>query len=696
LSLSFLPHWCYESGTMNTDRSRLLPYLSASVILLLFAAANLLGVKHLWGFNFGKWFPAHGSCLILAVAALLLIPSVSQRLMSFLRRVSTAIVKNRSLRIAFPVLVSAALLPLFLSLNATIDLLGDATLRLNQIRKGQYLLTTEMLDFLLHAVLYKWVFAPLGMEASRCYHVVSAACGVVFVHGAFRLAIYLRPDQALINFLLLISSGITVLFFGYIESYSLIAALLPFIVLSALKAIDGKAGRAGFVLWFVTAGLVHSVSAIILAGALAVILFLPQRAGKKQNRRLSRLLWLGLVFVLILAYAARAFDLMGIDHFLLAPLGREGKQLGLIDSRHWWNLLNWLLLSALPFLFLAPVLLLMKRRDNTSPDGADRRILLATWIAVPSLVFIFLFNAQLGGVRDWDLFSLPAFLLLPVALIVYYAAHGRSLPRWIGSVIVISLFVTASFAVLNSSIVRAADRFTEAIAVSRFKNQYWEYLNLLDHADRFEEIGHRGPEFAAMAWKQPPNCKVDSLRILDRIHRRFLYDKKAGLILDRVSRVLGIDSTDLSAHLLLAEYYTSVGMPKKEQSALARRLAHLFPENAVAISRAGGILLGLGDLASGAPLITRAFHLDSTNLIVLVNYSALLFEPANYERCIELLNRATAMYPESFRAHYHFALMLAQAGKIDRAREHLHRAERLQASASDSLKYTTLRKRLAR
>ncbi|MCK4626623.1 MAG: hypothetical protein KAV00_14995 [Phycisphaerae bacterium] len=680
---------------MNTDRSRLLPYLSASLILLIFAAANLLGVKQFWGFNFGKWFPAYASYLTLAVAVLLLIPSVSRRLIDSLSRASGAVVRNRSLRIAFPILVSAALVPLFLSLCTSTALLGDATLRTNQIRKGQFLLATETLDFLLHAGLYRWVFAPLGMEASRCYHIVSAACGVVFVHGIFRLAIYLRPNHALVNFLLLISSGVTVLFFGYIESYSLIAALLPFVMLSALKVVDGKAGRAGFVLWFVIAGLVHSVSAIILAGGLVVVLFLPQGADREQRRRLSRLLWLGLALVLTLAYAARAFDLMGVQHLLLAPFGRESEQLGLIDAQHWWNLLNWLLLSSLPFLFLSPVLFRNRHHRDTPPDGADRRILLATGIAVPSLVFIFLFNAQLGGVRDWDLFSLPVFLLIPATLIVYYAAHNRSLPRQIGSVILISLFVTVSFAVLNNSVVRTVDRFTEAIAVSKFKNQYWEYLNLFDHADRFEEIGNRRPEFAAMAWRQPPRSKVDSIRILDRIHRRFDYDKMDGLVFDHVSRFLGIDSTDLSTHLLLAEYYSIVGMPREEQTALARRLAHLFPENAEAISLAGGILRGYGDLARSGPLITRAFHLDSTNLIVMINYSALIFEPANYERCIGLLNRATAMYPESFQAHYYLALMLIQAGRIDQAREHLRRAERLQIMASDSLKYTTLKKRLA-
>ena len=94
---------------------------------------------------------------------------------------------------------------------------------------------------------------------------------MVFVFGVFRLARYLAPKQSWVGFLVMVSSGVLVLFFGYVESYSIIAAMLPYIFLAGLKAFDGNGSRINYLILCVLGALVHSVAVILFFPGLVVM-----------------------------------------------------------------------------------------------------------------------------------------------------------------------------------------------------------------------------------------------------------------------------------------------------------------------------------------------------------------------------------------------------------------------------------------
>ena len=105
-----------------------------------------------------------------------------------------------------------------------------------------------------------------------CYRIVSIVSGLFFIDGLLRLAFYLDREKGFLYFLLFFSSGVTVLFFGYVESYSIAAALLPYVVLAALKTLDNKSGPAGFIVLYIILALVHVVPAFILGiGAILTV-----------------------------------------------------------------------------------------------------------------------------------------------------------------------------------------------------------------------------------------------------------------------------------------------------------------------------------------------------------------------------------------------------------------------------------------
>lgn len=656
---------------MKKGTGEIFPYRLALFFLLLFAAANLSGIRQLWGFNFLKFLPSYWTYLSLAVAVILVLPTVSGKIASASGSFSQALVADKARRIKFVIVCSLLLLPLFLYFSSATTLLGDGTLRKNQIYKDQVWLSTEILDFFTHAVLSKYIFRPLDLNVSQCYHVVSALCGVVFVNGIFRLAYYLNPHQVLIPFLLMLSSGMTVLFFGYVESYSILAALLPYLMLCGLKVIDGRSGTIGFIAWYLIAALVHSLSVFLFSGALLFILLVRHGENAPREKRVSRYLAAAALVALAVAYVGRVAGIGDISRYLLALLAQEDYRQGIFTANHWLNLLNWLFLSALPFLFLSPFIV-KKRAPN---PALSRRSLFALWMIIPSLLFMFFFVPQLGGPRDWDLFSLPAFLLVPSALIIYFARYRRSLPHQIIPIIFISVCTTASFAAVNSDTVKATDRFVEIIEVSQFKDLVKEYATLVSLAENRPKIRRRRLEYALKVWEQLPYTRGDSVSALAKIGNIYIDRGDSARALHYLRVALSLDTTRLSSHLSLVQYFDRFGTPQ-DLLTLAEKLERRFPDNPRALMEAGITFQQLGEVERGGRSLQRAFDLDSAEYLVLLNYSILQIQQENYDRSIELLQRVLKLNPESFAANYYLASAYAGRGEVTAAREYLSRAEK--------------------
>lgn len=676
---------------MKKGTGEIFPYRLALFFLLLFAAANLSGIRQLWGFNFLKFLPSYWTYLSLAVAVILVLPTVSGKIASASGSFSQALVADKARRIKFVIVCSLLLLPLFLYFSSATTLLGDGTLRKNQIYKDQVWLSTEILDFFTHAVLSKYIFRLLDLNVSQCYHVVSALCGVVFVNGIFRLAYYLNPHQVLIPFLLMLSSGMTVLFFGYVESYSILAALLPYLMLCGLKVIDGRSGTIGFIAWYLIAALVHSLSVFLFSGALLFILLVRHGENAPREKRVSRYLAAAALVALAVAYVGRAAGIGDISRYLLALLAQEDYRQGIFTANHWLNLLNWLFLSALPFLFLSPFIV-KKRAPN---PALSRRSLFALWMIIPSLLFMFFFVPQLGGPRDWDLFSLPAFLLVPSALIIYFARYRRSLPHQIIPIIFISVCTTASFAAVNSDTVKATDRFVEIIEVSQFKDLVKEYATLVSLAENRPEIAERRLEYALEVWEQPPYTKGDSVSALAKIGNIYIERGDSARALHYLRRALSVDTTDLNSHIYLIRFHDRFGT-REDLLTMAKTLERRFPHKALGLMNAGIILQRLGEVGRGGEDLERAFYLDSTNYDVLLNYGTLQIQKENYTRSIQILLRVLKVNPESFLANYYISWANANLGNRLEAEKYLLRAELLAEDLADKQMIEDLKGKLGR
>ncbi|HOP06378.1 MAG TPA: hypothetical protein PLF13_03710 [candidate division Zixibacteria bacterium] len=648
----------------DVDHNSSLAAVLFFTLLLILAAVNLFDLAWFWSIDFAPYYP--GAAIYIGIGLLLLgawdpVRSwVYQLLAKTGERINR---KSRSGKIIMLGLAAAVFVVLTILFSSATNLTGDASLRLNQLDSGRWWLPTEAGDFVLHALWNRVISEPLGLTAADTYRWFSILCGIFFVINSARLSFYLFRERGGVVFLLLFT-GTAALFFGYIESYSLIAALLPQLLLSALRAIEGTGSRVAFVLWFVVGTVVHSVTPILFAGVLLVVLTVSDRDEPSRRSRLNRFFLILTAAGLVVLFLLRGFGLFDLPRYVMGFTASGPYEISLLDSKHWQNVIGWLLLTALPFLFLLPSTLSAVRSLAVAP-----RKFLAVWLMIPSLLFILLFLPQLGGVRDWDLFSLAGWLLTAGALIVLDpddSVSGCRCWSWVAPVVLMTLLVTGMFTGVNASMKASVDRFARTLDQSRVRNQIWEYLNLIDHAQSDPAVRNRVPEFARKAWQQPPYRPVDSLNIIRRLHYNLVERNRAVNSVEAVASSLGFAIDDESAWLLLARYFLNAGSPA-EQENLAEILGRHLPNSSRAQMYAGVVNLKQQRFPLAEQRLGRAYQLDSADVDIVLNYGSLQFEEGKLPAAERLFERAMSLDSTSYLACYNLALIAERERDIDRS-----------------------------
>jgi len=644
----------------------------ALILFALFALANTGGIEYFWGFNFLKFFPSPVRLFLLALVAVLFLPRVSQILTDTGLSLSRKITERKTFRISFQIIISLIFLFLFYYFSSQTTLFGDGTLRKNQIINGEMWLPFELLDFLIHAVLYKYLFSPLDLTAVNCYSMVSVVSGLFFIDGLVRLALYLDKEKGLVYFLLLFSSGVTVFFFGYVESYSIASALLPYVILAALKALDNKSGIAGFIVLYILLALVHVVPAFILGVGALLVLFLYKKEGRVANRKISK--YLTVIFALAVA-AGYILSLGGVEIFkkTLLPLtpGENGGQ-GLLTVNHFLNILNWLFLAAPAFLLL--IIPILKKKNDSGGKGL-LKIFIFGWIAVSAGLFMFFYTPQLGGPRDWDIFSLPAFFILNAAVVIYSEKFKKHLSGFVWPVIALAFVSTFSFAVINNSPVKSAERFEEVIQVARFKSLFKDYIHLLSYYDTQPDLKKRRLFYETKVM-QEAKTRDDSTFALRKISQMYYSDRQYDQALNFIFRALMVDSLDFQSHLLLVRYSQSFGEAEHKQL-VAEMLERHFPEKPHARMNAGILYSLIDDFSRAEENFRRAFELDSSDFKIVSNYATFKIKLQDYEQGLVLLNRALQLEPDNFFVNYNLSVVLRNLNQPERAKEYLEKAEKM-------------------
>ncbi len=367
-----------------------------SLIVALFVYASISGDSTLWGFNLLKFYPRWLQISALALVVGVLVASGAKR--QTLNEASP-----KPIRFWIVVTIALLLVVSFFSFPAETTFLGDGHLRINQLRIGQLILAPEPLDSLIHAILFRFILHPLGYQPIVTYQLVSALSGTAFLIGIWRLAKALIGSSELIASqifmsMLLISSGALVLFFGYVESYSILLALLPFVITSAIHLLEGHSHRSIFIILFLLISLTHTLAAILLTPlAIIVLVCTKSEDFAMRARKISLSLTFVLVGGLVFLGALATLGIANVDRYFLRLLPEIDSAPALLTTNHWINLVNWSLLATLPVFPLLPSIL-ARVWQKTIWD--DKRALIGIWLAIPALVFLMFFIPQLTAPLD--------------------------------------------------------------------------------------------------------------------------------------------------------------------------------------------------------------------------------------------------------------------------------------------------------
>ena len=413
-----------------------------------------------------------------AIGLLILIPRVNKIVAGVLGRVFDSIaerLKKMNRYLLYSAISLASLVPFWL-LRARTPLLGDGYMRAGEIRMGKLHSVAEPLDALLHLMVSKF----FGLDAYTTYGVLSCLAGGLFVFLLLLLSDHLGRDgkEKLFVFSILITMGANQLFFGYIESYTLMYAAMAGYVLFAVRYLKGKGGfLLPCVFMVLTAG--FHLSAIFVLPSLFYVAFaaVPQGSGQKvRNYRFANAVILSCVVALMGLgfYVVRAHSPGGTTaHLLIHPFGGGDASYAFHSLEHLLDFVNHQLLLSPVNVVLWMVLLFSLWKVVSFKDRVVRFL---AGLSFCSLAFALVIYPKLGYARDWDLLAFTGLGTTILALYLTVDAFRNLYQKYksgkrreveLGQVTVIllvtSLLSTLPWILVNASEQKSMRRFEDLL-----------------------------------------------------------------------------------------------------------------------------------------------------------------------------------------------------------------------------------------
>jgi Tfp pilus assembly protein PilF len=381
--------------------------LLCGLLILLHFIASFFPQLRLWGISQLHYFSLEFRLFVCLVGFLILFPGVNQTLAILIERTFAWVVeKSRKLnRYLVYSVISLLSLIAFWFFRAKTPLLGDGYLRAGELKLGQLLSITEPLDFYLHL----FVFRIFGWDGYTTYAVLSCMAGAVYVFLVLLLCdIWGRNGkEKAFAFFFLISLGSIQLFFGYVESYSLMfVALVAYLVFS-LRYLKGENGFLWPCIFLLLSASFHLSAFFVLPSLLYLAWARPSESSHPKAGRVKFtnviILMCMLSFVILGLFLLKTYSPEGLPgSFLIHPFGKGDSLYSFFSLAHLLDFLNHQLLISPVSLVLWMLLLVLFRKSMKLQSSVVRFLL---WVTLGSVAFALLVDPKLGYARDWDLFA---------------------------------------------------------------------------------------------------------------------------------------------------------------------------------------------------------------------------------------------------------------------------------------------------
>jgi tetratricopeptide (TPR) repeat protein len=459
------------------------------IVLHLYGAINPSGLN--WGIHLFGFLDAIYGIVALVIAALAVVWTLRGRLLGF---VEEAVAQSKRIpRAVLYGLLGGGSLVLFYLLRQRVFLLGDGYLYIEII--GRPTILGKFWGEPLNAAIYfpfSHLLQSLGIvHPAMSYIIINTAAGVVFLFLLIWISRRLceTPVERAMVVGFVMSSGVSQLFFGYVENYTLLSVAIVLYLALLLYHLHGKVSgilpAAAFGLMFT----LH-LGSIFFAPTLALTYLRGRNIGKvlawggiAAATASIVLILMGFPFSVLVETFFQKRSLSGSHVLPMAEMSSDWQRYTIFSWEHLTDILNQQLLVAPFALFLIGLVCSVAFRQI---KFRDTTFLVLAVASVCALLFQIVVNCEVGASRDWDLvapYSIPI-LLLAAYLVVKYLPKTRRVLHLFLLCIVLSALHAMAFMLTNALPQQGANRF-EALIDARLWARNAVVLGSADLMQRF-------------------------------------------------------------------------------------------------------------------------------------------------------------------------------------------------------------------
>jgi Flp pilus assembly protein TadD len=608
-----------------------------------------------WGIHFLAFYGIEVRIAVSLLMLVIMIPSVQYYLIDLIRAIAE-LEEDRSpvVRWILGVLAVVGIAFAFAHFRTATYFLGDGYLQLRSLKVPENMENLNLngfareplVGFFVFQLCHLFSFLESITPPEDAYMWLSALSGVGFTIIAWKgigLFVAEEADRILVLFFLL-ASGVSILFFGYVENYAPGYVGIFFFLLLGTGYLKEKIS----IYWAMAAfGLLLSMNfgAVSFLPAFAYLAYVGFR--RREAAETGAALFIsGAVFIAMLAVSGyspsffrEVFSDAGTDILPFGSPAGKNEAYGMFSLSHAADMSNLFLLctpAAVALLVVALVATLKKRRPL---ETSEWFLLLAMGCGVGLIAVL---NCTLGMSRDWDI-AAPFSVGIPVAAIAIWTAvtdNKETRQRVLLILGVITLLQTGSWVTLNADAHSAVARF-EILEEKRL----WGTQACLD---AYEELA-----------------------IYHRDRREFFQAAAC------YERYVALDSTNDRVWLNCARMEQADGNFSKAINAY-KELVLLKPLNPDFIAPLGVLLAQTGHFDEGLFYLQEAEKLSPASPKIKNDIGAVFANQKDYAKALPYFLESVRLDPNFQGGYLNTAACYAALGDKEKAQEYRAMARRKQ------------------
>ena len=500
-------------------------------------------------------------------------------------------------------------------------------------------------------------------RALTTYRIISVVSGVLTFGIVFvgSMLLFKSTVRRILFMLGVATGGYSLMFFGYVENYAFLIALLTLYTLIGLLALRDRVSAWWTLPPFAAATFIH-IFGLTLLPSLGYLLLRRTRVGEGFAALPSMTKFLIVLATFVSGLAGYHYLCSNYYFFTFAFLPIIPDQFtvegdSLLSVKHLLDTLN-LLFLLVPGLLVLVSGLLMTFGKAVFESIESRFLLILT---LSTLAAVYVFNPGIGMPRNWDLFSIVG---IPLAMLCFHTLLSlkvRSMTPLLAALLACTLagLVLAPRVVSQTQPEVAIAHFKDYLELDKVRNRnarrllidYYKQTGDTDAASREQTLAERDFPESAHNKRGKQHLRSGNIDRAEVEFRRAIelnplfYDAYANLANCSITR------GDLDSALKLLEIANG-----------------LNPYNASTISNIGTVLMRMNDLENALDAFHESHRIDSLNQNAMVGLASSYLKSGQPDRSVDYVTKLHERTKMTYHYFQQATEAYLEAGFYDQAR----------------------------